>query len=148
VSAQLVASTDTLRELIEKLLLPKFDRYVRRERREVLLQRVASLVEIIEVLQPIRASRDPKDDKFLEAAVSGRAHLIVTGDRDLLDLHPFRDVHYDSRRLSGSRNVVDLLTLERAPIPIAGRACPRSERVPHTLSLRTTTFGFVPCCFS
>jgi putative PIN family toxin of toxin-antitoxin system len=92
VNAQLVATTDTLRELIEKLLLPKFDRYVRRERREVLLQRVASLVEIIEVLQPIRASRDPKDDKFLEAAVNGRAHLIVTGDRDLLDLHPFRDV--------------------------------------------------------
>ena len=72
--AQLVATTETLRELIEKLLLPKFDRYVRPERRDALLQRVASLVEIIDVLQPIRASRDPKDDKFLEAAVNGRAN--------------------------------------------------------------------------
>ena len=90
--AQLVATAETLRELIQKLLLPKFDRYVRRERREVLLQRVASLVDIIDVLQTIRASRDPTDDKFLEAAVNGRADVIVTGDKDLLDLNPFRGI--------------------------------------------------------
>lgn len=91
-TAQLVATTDTLRELIETVLQPKFDRYVSHQRREALLQRVASLVEIIEVLQHVRASRDPKDDKFLEAAVNGRANVLVTGDRDLLDLHPFRGI--------------------------------------------------------
>lgn len=88
--AQLVATRETLRELIEKLHSPKFDPYVRRGRRDALLERVAALVEIIDVLQPIRASRDAKDDKFLEAAVNGRADVIVTGDRDLLDLNPFR----------------------------------------------------------
>ncbi|MBI1873921.1 MAG: putative toxin-antitoxin system toxin component, PIN family [Acidobacteria bacterium] len=91
-NAQLVATTGTLRELIEQLMSPKFDRYVRRERRDALLQRVASLVEIVDVLQPIRASRDPKDDKFLEAAVHGRADVIVTGDGDLLELNPFRGI--------------------------------------------------------
>lgn len=90
--AQLVATTETLRELIEKLLLPKFDRYVRRERREALLQSVASIVEMVDILQPVRASRDPKDDKFLEAAVNGRANVLVTGDRDLLALNPFRGI--------------------------------------------------------
>jgi len=90
--AQLVATTETLRELIGKLHSPKFDRYVRRERRDALLERVASLVEIIDVLQSIRASRDPRDDKFLEAAVNGRADVIVTGDKDLLDLNPFRGI--------------------------------------------------------
>jgi uncharacterized protein len=90
--AQLVATTETLRELIEQVMQPKFDRYVSREQREVLIQRVAPLVEIIEVLQPVRASRDPKDDKFLEAAVNGRADVLVTGDRDLVDLHPFRGI--------------------------------------------------------
>ena len=89
---QLVATNVTLRELIEQLLLPKFDRYVRRERREALLERIAALVEIVDVLQPVRASRDPKDDKFLEAAVNGRADVILTGDRDLLDLSPFRGI--------------------------------------------------------
>jgi putative PIN family toxin of toxin-antitoxin system len=91
-NAQLVATRETLRELIEKLHSPKFDRYVRRERREALLERIASLVEIVEVLQAIRASRDPKDDKFLEAAVNGRADVIVTGDKDLLNLNPFRGI--------------------------------------------------------
>ena len=57
---------------------------------DALLERVASLVEIVDVLQSVRASRDPKDDKFLEAAVNGRADVIVTGDKDLLDLNPFR----------------------------------------------------------
>jgi putative PIN family toxin of toxin-antitoxin system len=90
--AQLVATTETLRELIETVMQPKFDRYVPRERREALLQRVASLVEIIEVLQHVRASRDPKDDKFLEAAVNGRANVLVSGDGDLLDLNPFRSI--------------------------------------------------------
>lgn len=90
--AQLVATLETLRELIEKLHSLKFDPYVRRERRDALLERVASLVEIIDVLQPIRASRDAKDDKFLEAAVNGRAEVIVAGDKDLLDLNPFRGV--------------------------------------------------------
>jgi putative PIN family toxin of toxin-antitoxin system len=85
-------TTETLRELIAKLHSPKFDRYVARERRDVLLERVASLVEIIDVLQSIRASRDPMDDKFLEAAVNGRADVIVTGDKDLLDLNPFRGI--------------------------------------------------------
>jgi putative PIN family toxin of toxin-antitoxin system len=91
-TAQLVATTETLRELITTLLLPKFDRYVSHEPREALLQRLASLVEIIEVVQHVRASRDPKDDKFLEAAVNGRANVLVTGDRDLLALNPFRGI--------------------------------------------------------
>jgi putative PIN family toxin of toxin-antitoxin system len=90
--AQMVATIETLRELIEKLHSPKFDRYVRRERRDALLERVASLVEIVDVLQSIRASRDPKDDKFLEAAVNGRPGVVVTGDKDLLDLNPFRSI--------------------------------------------------------
>ena len=91
-NAQPVATLETLRDLIEKLHSPKFDRYVRQERRDALLERVASLVEIIDVLQAIRASRDPKDDKLLEAAVNGRADVIVTGDKDLLDLNPFRGI--------------------------------------------------------
>jgi putative PIN family toxin of toxin-antitoxin system len=39
--------------------------------------------------QQITACRDPRDDKFLEVAVAGEADLIVSGDQDLLVLHPF-----------------------------------------------------------
>jgi putative PIN family toxin of toxin-antitoxin system len=89
---QLLGSTDTLRELIETLLSPRFDRYVSRQRREALLDRLAPSVDIVEIVQRVRACRDPKDDKFLELAINGEAQVIVTGDEDLLSLHPFRGV--------------------------------------------------------
>lgn len=89
---QLLASTATVRELMERLLSPKFDRHVSRERRDALLLRLAPLVEIVEIVQTIRDSRDPKDDKFLEVAVNGRADVLVTGDQDLLRLNPFRGI--------------------------------------------------------
>ena len=89
---QLLGSTQTVRELIETLLLPKFDRYVSRQRREALLDRLAPLVEIVEIVQRVQVCRDLKDDKFLELAVNGRANVVVTGDDDLLSLHPFRGI--------------------------------------------------------
>lgn len=89
---QLIASNATLRELMTKLLSPAFDRYVPRQRREALLSRLAPLVEIVEIVQEIRASRDRSDDKFLEASVNGRADVLVTGDADLLELRPFRGI--------------------------------------------------------
>ncbi len=91
-SGQFLASTATLRELMEKLLSAKFDLYVSREKRDALLLRLAPLIEIVEVVQTIQASRDPKDDKFLEVAVNGRADVLVTGDGDLLELNPFRGI--------------------------------------------------------
>lgn len=89
---QLLASSATLRELMTKLLSPKFDRYVSRERRNALLERLAPHVELVEIVQRIQASRDPKDDKFLEVAINGGAQVLVSGDNDLLTLHPFRGI--------------------------------------------------------
>ena len=88
----LLASTETLRELTEQLLSPKFDACVSREQREALLLHLAPLVEIVTILQTFHASRDPKDDKFLDVAVNGRADVIVAGDGGRLALHPFRGV--------------------------------------------------------
>ena len=93
----LVATVETLKELIAKLLSPKFDRYVSRRQREELIDRLAPLIEIVDVVQVVRACRDPKDDKFLEAAVNGRADLLVTGDKDLLVLDPLMSVHIVTR---------------------------------------------------
>ncbi len=47
---------------------------------------------VVEITQEVRACRDPKDDQFLELVVCGGASCLVTGDRDLLVLHPFREV--------------------------------------------------------
>src|SRR5665213_2330612 len=48
--------------------------------------------ERIEITESVAVCRDPKDDKFLELALAGNANVIVTGDADLLALHPFRGI--------------------------------------------------------
>jgi putative PIN family toxin of toxin-antitoxin system len=56
------------------------------------VRRMFSAAESVIILESIVACRDPTDDKFLERAVNGRADMIVTGDHDLLVLHPFRGI--------------------------------------------------------
>lgn len=89
---QLIASEQTFAELTGRLLAPRFDRYVSRAMRETLLKRLQPIIEIVPVIQVVRACRDPRDDMFLEAAVNGRADAVVTGDKDLLALHPFAGI--------------------------------------------------------
>jgi len=48
--------------------------------------------ERVQITERIVACRDPKDDKFLELAATGRADVIVSGDADLLALGPFRGI--------------------------------------------------------
>jgi uncharacterized protein len=90
--AQLLVSMPTLRELVATLGRRKFDPYVSRGDREALIRRLVPLAEIIEIVETIRASRDPDDDRVLDVAVNGGATTIVTGDHDLLVLHPFRGI--------------------------------------------------------
>ena len=89
---QLLVSEATLEELADVLARPKFDRYVTVADRQQFLRLLGSVAELVAIAYPIRACRDPRDDKFLELAVNGRARVLVTGDRDLLALHPFHDI--------------------------------------------------------
>lgn len=89
---RLIATEDTLREFVARLLSTKFDAYVSRAARETLLQRLHPLIEIVPVTQVVKACRDPRDDRFLEAAVNGAAAVIITGGKDLLALNPFAGV--------------------------------------------------------
>ncbi len=47
---------------------------------------------LIEIKEKVEECRDPKDNKFLELAINGKATAIVSGDKDLLILHPFRGI--------------------------------------------------------
>ena len=88
----LLISSATQSELDDVLLRNRFDRHLHRERRREFLNLVVQEAELVEISQSITACRDPKDDKFLELPVSGQATHIVSGDNDLLTLHPFRGI--------------------------------------------------------
>ncbi|MAU01197.1 MAG: putative toxin-antitoxin system toxin component, PIN family [Anaerolineaceae bacterium] len=85
--------SDTLQtELSEVMLRQKFDRYVSLETRLRFLSGFISLSTVVEISERIQVCRDPKDDMVLETAVNGQADTIITGDQDLLVLHPFRQI--------------------------------------------------------
>ena len=56
------------------------------------LMKMLNRAEMIPIIDPVAACRDPDDDKFLELAVNGGADAIVSGDADLLVLNPFRGI--------------------------------------------------------
>jgi putative PIN family toxin of toxin-antitoxin system len=91
-AGQLIISEATMEELATVLGRPKFDPYVSIADRQEFVRILGRISEMIPVVRAVRACRDPRDDKFLEVAVNGRADLIVTGDRDLLELNPFMGI--------------------------------------------------------
>jgi uncharacterized protein len=88
----LLVSEATMNELADVLARPKFNRYVSLEDRQQFLRLLGRVAEFVASVYSVRDCRDPKDDKFLEVALSGKADLILTGDADLLTLNPWRGI--------------------------------------------------------
>lgn len=88
----LLFSLSTLAELEEVLWRNKFDRYISYEERKQFLTGLILQSTPIEINETISECRDPKDNKFLELAVCGKANFIISGDEDLLVLNPFRNI--------------------------------------------------------
>ena len=70
----------------------KFDRWATMAERLELVRLLLGVADLVLIISPIVACRDPKDDKYLDAAVGGTADAIVSGDADLLSLHPFQGI--------------------------------------------------------
>lgn len=90
--AVLLATEETLAEFRAVLLLEKFDKHFGWELRKAAIEEYAQQCAMVPVARRIRVCRDPRDDKFLEAAVHGNADAIITGDRDLLVLDAFHGI--------------------------------------------------------
>jgi putative PIN family toxin of toxin-antitoxin system len=59
---------------------------------------LAEMGEMLATKQRLRLLRDDPDNRILECAVAGHADLIVTGDRELLDLKQFEGIRIVSLR--------------------------------------------------
>ena len=84
-------SEATLLELNQVLNRKKFVKYFTVEEKQEFIVKLIESAELVAITESIDVCRDPKDNKFLELAVSGEADFIISGDRDLLVLNPFRN---------------------------------------------------------
>ncbi len=79
-------------EIAAVLHRPKFARAIPLERRARVLDILRNAAIWFDPVTPIADCRDPKDNKYLELALAAGAETIVSGDDDLLVLHPWRGV--------------------------------------------------------
>jgi putative PIN family toxin of toxin-antitoxin system len=94
---QVFACVETLAELEVVLKREKFDRYVDFDSRMAFFQkyqRDSLLDSVLEsaVREAQGSCRDDNDARFLALALAARADVIVSSDRDLLVLHPWRGI--------------------------------------------------------
>jgi putative PIN family toxin of toxin-antitoxin system len=90
----LLYSKPLLDELVDVLNRPRIrQKYHLTDRDIAILVRLILLRgEAVIPAREIAVCRDPKDNKFLEVAVAGRADAIVSEDDDLLAMHPFEEI--------------------------------------------------------
>ncbi len=89
-----IYTTDIVVEIIDVLGRAKFRMKYHIEPDDItaLVNLIRLRGELVTPAQKVSACRDPKDDKFLEAALAAQTDCIVSGDEDLLDLTPFQDI--------------------------------------------------------
>jgi putative PIN family toxin of toxin-antitoxin system len=88
----LIFSEETFLEFELVLFRRKFDKYFSKNERLQIIEKMHNEAVFEKVTSNHLASRDPKDDKFLHLAIDTKASCIVTGDKDLLVLHPFQGI--------------------------------------------------------
>lgn len=85
-------SQETLDEFLEVISRPKFAKYFSNRENEIaaFIQDFKTFAVVVEVTRRVNDCSDPKDNKFLEVALSVNALYLVTGDkRDLIAMTPY-----------------------------------------------------------
>ncbi len=89
---EVLTSEAYLAELDEVLHRAKFTRYLTALEADLFVNQFSLKATSIVVTISLSDYRNQKDNKFLELAVDGDAVCIITGDQDLLVLHPYCDL--------------------------------------------------------
>lgn len=88
----IIFSDETFEELSRVLIRSKFDKYITFGERMEFLERLREAGKILPTESDFNTCRDQKDNKFLNLAYDCDAFCIVSGDNDLLVLHPFENI--------------------------------------------------------
>ena len=87
----LIVSDEIVSEYLEVLQRPKL--HLKSRTIAVIIGRLYRKAEFVAPMERMpNMQPDPKDDKFLEAAIAGKVDFIVSGDQHLLDLKEFRSI--------------------------------------------------------
>jgi putative PIN family toxin of toxin-antitoxin system len=103
---EIVMSQAIVEAVLRALNYPKVRKYIRPGLDpELWFEDIVVLSHLVAAEQElVGASKDPDDDKYIAAAIEGRARFVVAGHSDLLDLK-----EYEGIRIVSPRVFLDLL---------------------------------------
>ena len=103
---EIVMSQAIVEEVLRALTYPKVRKYIRKGLDPALwFEDMVVLSHLVAGERQLEGvSKDPDDDKYIAAAIEGRAGFLVAGDSDLLELK-----EYDGIRIVSPRVFLDLL---------------------------------------
>ena len=94
---EIIVSKATWQEFEQKIQKTSLERYFRNTQdRDAAVHAINRVVTHVAVRSVVTDCRDPKDNPLLELALDGEADAIISGDRDLLVLNPWRGVRIQS----------------------------------------------------
>ena len=86
-----ITSPEIIHEVEKVMEYPKFS-FKNKEKREFLEVITKSSIIIEPKTEINLIKEDPTDNMFLEAAITGHADYIISGDKDLLNLERFKEI--------------------------------------------------------
>jgi putative PIN family toxin of toxin-antitoxin system len=100
-SFEIVVSKAIVEEVLRALSYPRVRKYIRPGLDpELWFEDIVVLSHLVAGEREVEgASRDRDDDKYIAAAIEGRAGFVVAGDSDLLDLRQYEDIRIVSPRV-------------------------------------------------
>ena len=108
----LITSPSILAEVEDVINRDKIIKYhkLNQKQRETIIEQLLTLCYV--TLESVKTEkviveRDPKDDKFLYAAIEAQADYIVSGDDDLLDLK-----EYEGIKILSPKEFLEIITSE------------------------------------
>lgn len=93
----IAGSAVTMEEFDAKLQMDRFKPYFDKQKfsPQMLLntyQNIVTLTDIDDSLKSLSVCRDPDDDEFIRIALQKKSKIIVSEDKDLLDIVRYQDV--------------------------------------------------------
>jgi uncharacterized protein len=102
----LVVSEEIVSESLEVLQRPKL--HLKSRTIATIVNRIYRKAEFVTPEEQVSAVQtDPTDNKFIEAAIAGKADYIVSGDKHLLELNEYKSIP-----IITAREFIDFLELE------------------------------------
>lgn len=87
--ARILFSAELIQELKAVISKPRLKKYFTENSLEEMLEVFEPFIDFIDVKSKIKVCRDAQDDFLLALAKDGKAHYLLTGDKDLIVIEKF-----------------------------------------------------------